>query len=146
MQDVANALRALVAEVRPQLEAITDTAASAPRAAGKWSRKEILGHLVDSACNNHQRFIRAQLSGALTFPGYAQEEWVARQGYRDRPWAEIVTLWALLNGHVAHAAERIPAADLLKPCHVGGDSAVTLEFLVRDYVTHHRHHLAQIFS
>jgi len=146
MRAVADDLRAVVAEVHPRLSAITDAAAGVPRAAGKWSRKEILGHLVDSAANNHQRFVRAQLESALTFPSYEQEAWVARQGYGERPWSEIVTLWLHLNGHVARAAERIATADAAKLCRIGDHEPVTLEFIVQDYVRHLRHHLAQILG
>ena len=76
----------------PKLRAISDTAAAEPRAPGKWSRKQIIGHLIDSASNNHQRFVRAQPTASLRFPPYEQNHWVASQHYNDRPWSELVAL------------------------------------------------------
>jgi hypothetical protein len=146
MRDVALDLRSAVAEAVPRLTAIDDAAAQTPRAPGKWCPKEILGHLADSAVNNHQRFLRVQLLPELVFPGYHSDEWVARQAYRDRPWSEIVELWQRLNGHVAHVIERVPEADLGKTLRIGDQPPSSLEWWMRDYVRHLRHHLAQILG
>lgn len=149
MRDVADELRSEVAQTGRRLQVIPDVAADEPRAEGKWSRKQILGHLLDSALNNHQRFVRAQLTGELTFPGYEQDEWVSRQGYQERPWAEIIQLWQLANLHLAHTIERIPASARAHICRIGDDPhdpPVTLEWWVRDYLRHLRHHLSQIFG
>lgn len=143
MKDVADDLSLLVRETIPRLEAITATESRKP-GPGTWSRKEILGHLVDSALNNHQRFVRAALAGELTFPSYDGDAWVAAQDYRDRPWLALINLWAHLNAHLAHVVARIPGARLGAPCTIGAGKTVTLEFLVRDYLGHLRHHLAQI--
>ena len=145
MRDLAAELRAVVDGAGPRLRALDDALAAAPRGAGKWTAKEILGHLADSAANNHQRFLRAPLAaGELVFPGYAQDEWVARQGYLERPWLETVEIWRQLNLHLAHAIERIPEASLSRLCLIGDSPPATLEWWVRDYLRHLRHHLAQI--
>jgi DinB family protein len=147
MRDVAFELRSAVVEAGPRLRALEEARAGAPRDEGKWTRKEILGHLVDSAANNHQRFVRAPLAGGeLVFPGYAQDEWVSRQGYRERPWLEIVELWEQLNRHLAHAIERIPEDARQAACRIGTSPPATLEWWVRDYLRHLRHHLAQILE
>lgn len=109
-----------------------------------WSVKEIVGHLVDSAANNHQRFVRAQGGGDFTFPGYEQEHWVRSQDYQTHPWDDLIDLWALYNRHLAHVMRRIPAAALGVPCRIGDDVSVTLGYLLEDYVVHMRHHLRQI--
>lgn len=144
MLDVAAELRSVVAEAEPRLRSLDEARATAARGQGKWSAKEILGHLVDSAANNHQRFLRAPLVDELVFPGYAQDEWVARQGYCDRPWLEILELWRQLNRHLAHTIERIPEGARARVCRIGDDAPASLEWWVRDYVRHLRHHLAQI--
>jgi hypothetical protein len=118
----------------------------AVRPGGSWSAKEILGHLIDSAANNHQRFVRAQLQPELEFPSYEQDRWVAVQGHAERPFAELLSLWDALNRHVAHVVARIPAAKVETPCRIGDGPAVTLEFVARDYVRHLRHHLEQILE
>ncbi len=84
-----------------------------------WVRKEILGHLIDSAVNNHQRFVRAQIASPLVGPGYDQEAWVSLHRYRERPWADLVVLWAALNGHLAAVIEAVPAEKRQTPCIVG---------------------------
>ena len=122
-----------------------------------WARVEILGHLVDSAANNHQRFVRAQFTDELVFPGYKQEEWVSSQKYLDEPWTDLIQLWSSYNLHIHHLASVIPAAVLTKPrtTHnldqiafnlVDKSEATTLEYFIRDYVDHLQHHLDQIFS
>jgi len=126
------------------LAAINDHDASLPHATAKWSRKQIIGHLIDSASNNHQRFVRAQEGASLAFPPYAQEHWVACQHYADRPWDEIVTLWHAYNRHLAHVISHIPEERRDVPCVIESASPVTLGFLAFDYGEHLRHHLAQV--
>ena len=127
----------------PRLRAISDAAASTPRAPGKWSPKQVIGHLIDSAANNHQRFVRAQ-QGPLTFPPYAQDHWVAVQSYNDRSWDDILGLWYAYNRHLVHVIGRIPEDRQQVPCTVESNASVTLSYLASDYVVHMCHHLAQV--
>src|SRR5262245_9114940 len=85
----------------PALGRLSEADVTEDRGAGKWTRKQILGHLIDSAFNNHQRFMRAQLTGVGRFEGYAQDSWVAIHRYHDRPWTDLVDLWRLVNDHLA---------------------------------------------
>jgi DinB superfamily len=126
-------LSQIVDETEPRLSALTEPESAERSGAGKWSRKEILGHLIDSASNNHQRFVRAQLDGELNFPGYAQDGWNRAQHYQSEPWANLVQLWSSYNRHLAHVIAAIPE-----------DAGSTLEFLVVDYLRHLEHHVEQI--
>ncbi|MPZ17270.1 MAG: DinB family protein [Luteitalea sp.] len=112
----------------------------------RWCRKEILGHLIDSAANNHHRFIRAQAVVRLQFPPYQQDQWVAAQGYRERPWLELVELWRLYNQHLVHVMNRVPKESLGNECVVSPDEPSTLADHMVDYVRHVEHHLGQIFA
>jgi hypothetical protein len=141
---VADDIRAEVDRAAARFHHWSDAEASRDRGPGKWVRKEILGHLIDSAVNNHQRIVRAQFSDPLVLPGYDQEAWVRANGYRSRAWSELVALWVGLNRHVAQAVDLVPADAWGHGCEIGGDAGVTLEFLVADYLRHMRHHLAQI--
>jgi len=143
---IARDLLATIDSELPNLVAIDEEQASTPRAAGKWSRKQVMGHLVDSAFNNHQRFVRAQLSSSLSFPGYTQDSWVTAQGYQDRSWADILRLWVEVNRHLAHVIGRISRHALVTPCSIGEGAPVTLRFVLEDYVRHLHHHLAQVLS
>jgi hypothetical protein len=146
MREIADELRREIDGTLPRLGAITAAEAGRERGAGKWQKREILGHLIDSAYNNYQRFVRApQAGGAFVWPGYEQDRWVAAGGYRTREWAELVDLWAAANRHLAHAMEAVPAATLATPCTIGGHDG-TLEWWMRDYIRHLRHHLAQIVA
>jgi hypothetical protein len=144
MKDAADALRAEVQQTAPLLLSLSDVAVAGPRSDGKWSRKETLGHLIDSAVNNHQRFVRAQFADPFVWPGYEQDAWVSVHRYRDRPWRELVDLWASLNGHLAHVIEHVPAGCLSTECRIGSENPATLEWVIRDYLRHMRHHIGQI--
>ena len=124
---------------------------------GEWAPIEILGHLVDSAANNHQRFVRAQFTDDLVFPEYEQDRWVSAQKYREESWPDLIQLWSSYNLHLLHLISVIPADILTKPrakhnldetafAPVSTNEPVTLEYFVRDYVDHLRHHLDQIFN
>jgi hypothetical protein len=102
------ALRQVVAEARSRLEAFTDAAAVLPRAPGKWSRKQIIGHLIDSASVNHERFVRAQFTQDLICPPYDQDAWVAAQQYHAASWTELIALFTQLNLHLANVMETCP--------------------------------------
>ena len=146
MNDLATALRAEVDAAAARLRSMTEAEAARERGAAKWAKKEILGHLIDSAANNHQRFVRGQMSGTLITPGYAQEHWVSSQRYGERPWPALVALWAAYNRHLAHVLTHLPDTYGSVPVQIGRDAPVTLDFVARDYVDHLRHHLAQIFA
>src|SRR5688572_18742530 len=141
---LADELIRVVDEAATELRTIGEVRATAKVRPEAWSIKEILGHLIDSAANNHQRFVRAQQTDRFIFPGYEQDAWVRSQGYQDRPWLELVEFWALYNHHLSYAMRRIPEATLAVPCQIETNEFVTLRFLVEDYVVHLRHHLRQI--
>jgi hypothetical protein len=143
---VARDLTAAIDAALPNLGAIGEERAAEPITPGKWSRKQVIGHLIDSALNNEQRFVRGQLGPALTFPGYAQDEWVKVQAHQERSWADLLTLWTVLNRHLIHVLEHFDARTLETPCTIGSGAPVTLRYIAEDYVRHLRHHLAQVLT
>ena len=155
MIDYAEDLRNTVTTAASLLAGVPDEVASRRPAPGKWSAKEIIGHLVDSASNNHQRFVRAQFQDDLAFAGYAQDEWVMVQHYQHASWTHLLTLWREFNLHIAHVMESVPATERLRERHrhnldqiafqtMATDRSVTLDYFMRDYVDHLHHHLRQL--
>jgi ribosomal protein S18 acetylase RimI-like enzyme len=118
-------------------------AANRPTAA-KWSAKEVLGHLIDSAINNNVRIIRSQQISLLEIPGYDQEFWTKGQAWQFMDWQEIITLWISMNAHLALTIRTIPTDALQNRIRVNENEPVTLGYLVGDYLVHMKHHLAQI--
>jgi hypothetical protein len=131
-------------KIADKLREIDDAKASKRPAPGKWSNKEILGHLIDSAANNHQRFVRLQLGASIDLPGYDGDEWVRLQAYQDRPWQEIIDLWRMYNTQLAFLIRAVDTAALKHVWHMPDGKDADLEFIMRDYVVHLRHHLEQI--
>jgi len=142
--ETAIELRQVANGVSTELMAADARAAARRPDAQTWSPKEVLGHLIDSAANNHQRFVRAQETDALTVPGYEQNHWVRSQGYQEADWPHLVALWTHLNLHLADVIARIPPGKYAAPCVIGGSDPVTLEFVIVDYLRHLKHHMAQI--
>lgn len=140
-----------------QLGDMSEAQSERPRAEGKWSAKQELGHLIDSAANNHARFVLAQLKDDLVFPGYDQEGWVRSNHYQDASWPQLVELWRAYNLHLHHLMSHADQSKLHTPCTlhtleeiafktVPKSAPVTLEYLMKDYVDHLKHHLAQILG
>jgi hypothetical protein len=145
MNEASEQLRQSVSEYLPKLKEISESDA-ATRHGDKWSPKEIIGHLIDSAVNNHQRFVRAQLVDPLVSPAYEQDAWVTVQKYQHRSWQDLLSFWEHYNRHLAHVIDAVPARRLHTQCIIGENAPVTLDFLMTDYVHHLRHHLEQIFA
>jgi len=148
-------LRNAIAEAGPRLEALSDADAARPLADGKWSTKQVIGHLIDSASNNHQRFVRANFTDDLFFPGYDQESWVTLGRYADAPWLSLVTLWREFNLQIARVMEATPddVKNAVRTRHnlhqiawraVPEDEPATLAYFMSDYVDHMEHHLGQV--
>jgi hypothetical protein len=115
-------------------------------AANRWSKKEVVGHLIDSASNNHQRFVRGQIASGQDFPRYEQEEWVRLQRYRSARWTDLIDLWRAYNKHLLHIAECMSEEGRRALCRVGGGAEVTLAALFVDYVDHLEHHLRKMLG
>jgi len=156
-QAFVSEFRSTVEAAARRLEQIHERDSRVPLAEGKWSPKQIIGHLIDSAANNHTRFVRAQFTEDLVFPGYDQDQWVEAQRYNDEPWEQLVALWKHYNLHLSHLMVGVPEAIKTSPrtkhnldriaFHpITEDRPVTLDYFMRDYVDHLRHHLKQILG
>lgn len=157
IKDLFEDMRLTIEDASARLLSITETESETRRATGKWSAKEILGHLIDSAANNHPRFVAAQFKNDLIFPGYDQEAWVTTQRYHQAAWLSLVTLWKMYNLHLLHIVSSIPEDRLTRPCSkhslsqiawisVAEEDPTTLEYLIQDYIAHLKHHLRQILD
>ena len=89
MNNVAEDLRHIVEGAAERLLAISESRSRLSNVDGQWSAKQVLGHLIDSAANNHQRFVRAQFTDDLVFPGYDQEQWIRVQHYEEESWSAL---------------------------------------------------------
>lgn len=152
---VTSKLRTIVEQAAAEFGRADAARAGQRPAADKWSPKEIIGHLIDSAANNHIRFVTGAARDDLVFEGYDQDAWVSVQRYDTADWHALLALWNAYNLHLAHVIESIP--DGVKYAHrarhnfdrlafhaVPAREPSTLGYLMDDYVDHLEHHLAQV--
>jgi hypothetical protein len=130
----------------PNLRAFDDERASIARAPGKWSPQEELGHLIDSAANNHIRFVRGATEPEFRGAGYAQDDWVRLNGYRDMKWETIIAFWFQYNILLAGLVGKIPQDRLGTLCFIGANQPVTLGFVIEDYIRHMQHYIDQLLG
>lgn len=138
--ELSERLAEVLRKAMPWLVTISEAEASVPERDGKWSAKEVIGHLTDSAVNNLGRIVRLQLEAGQSLPGYEQMAWVSLQHYAEREWAQVLALWFALNEHVAWTIEHVEKTRLANRGVVAGEP-LTLGFLIADYIAHMEHHL-----
>lgn len=149
-------LKVIIILIKPELEKISKHNAALKPDKNKWSKKEIIGHLIDSATNNHQRFVRANFKDDLIFDGYAQESWVLLQDYQNTNWQQLINLWFSYNLYLANFIDKIPT-ELKNKKHlkhnldkiawktIPADQTATLDYFIKDYIGHLENHITQIF-
>jgi hypothetical protein len=142
----AIAFRAELNELRATLLALPHSLADVPWRVGGWTRKQIVGHLLDSAANNRQRFVRAVIDGQYAGPGYEQDAWVLAHGYAGESWETLLRWWQAEHEILMAVIDHIPKERLDAICVVGDDPPVTLRFLIEDYVHHQQYHFKQLLS
>ncbi len=143
-EDTANELIKIVDTTAQKLKTLDEVLVREKPAPNKWSIQQVLGHLVDSAVNNHHRFVRAQEVDVFIFPKYEQDSWVSVQDYNASSWVELIELWRLYNRHLVQVIKRVPHEKLEVECRIGPYEPVTLGYLIEDYLVHLKHHLRQI--
>jgi hypothetical protein len=143
---LASDIENIVNESCQQLKSLPEETIEARPNPGNWSVKEIVGHLVDSASNNHQRFVRLQVADGLTFPDYSQDNdaWVSIQNYQQAPWDDLLALWRYFNLHLARVIRSVNERCIDHIWVVDKDAAITLGELMIDYLRHLKDHLQQI--
>lgn len=142
LETTAQGIEATVIEWSGRLIDVPDNLAHEKPSEDRWSISEVIGHLVDSANNNHQRFVRARSTDSLVFPRYEQNQWVSAASYRSFDWKTLVSLWRDSNVLLAQVVRNIPEDQLSTPCTITPYEQCSLEFLVTDYLDHMKHHLA----
>jgi len=144
---LAQLLRDTVERELPLLAQLSEEAAGIqPNGSDSWSPKQELGHLIDSAANNHLRFVNATLQPSYSGPGYAQNGWVELHGYQEKSWFETVGFWHSYNLFLTDLIERIPENKLDTVCMIGSYEPATLGFVIEDYVLHMQHHIDHLMQ
>jgi hypothetical protein len=145
MKEIARQLQNIVQEHTSLLQQVNEETYEFKPAPNKWSKNEILGHLVDSAQNNIRRFIVAQYEDAPKIV-YKQDSWVAISNYQSYPAEDLIALWQLLNNHAAIILSNTDQKASQKTCDTNGAEIHSIEWLARDYIKHLLHHLHQILD
>lgn len=145
-QKLAADIEHVVDDAARQFTGLPDAVITARPTPGAWSIKETVGHLVDSAANNHQRFVRLQIADDLVFPDYSQDNdaWVAIQHYQDAPWTDLLALWRYYNRHLARVVRTVDPTRLDHRWALTETRSMTLGDLMVDYLRHLKDHLRQV--
>jgi hypothetical protein len=142
--ELAQQFRAQLREFDSTLRRVSPQLADVPWRDGGWTRKQVMGHMLDSAANNRQRFVRAAIDGAYQGPSYGQQEWVAAHGYALQSWQTLLRWWQVEHEILAAIVDQIPEGRLEAACVVEGNAPVTLRWLIQDYLHHQRGHVDQL--
>jgi hypothetical protein len=134
-------MQELIDRLPARLQALPSDKVERKPAPDAWSAKEELGHLLDSAANNHQRIVRTQLEEHPAMPSYDGDAWVALHQYQRRGWQSLIDRWAALNCQLLAAAEAVPDSAWSRTCTIADSKPLTLQFVFDDYVDHMLHHL-----
>ena len=145
LQKTINRLQYLCEIIPPLLIEIPEKDFSFKPSETKWSKKQILGHLIDSATNNHQRFVRVQFEDVPSIT-YNQDNWNNHSYHNQVDSKYLIKFWELYNLHLAELIKLIPGKNFVRECNVGKEQNVTLQWLVEDYVRHLEHHLRQLVN
>jgi hypothetical protein len=143
LKETAQNLRDVVNRMSTILKDLNEKEATQKPGPEKWCPKEIIGHLIDSANNNQMKFVKAIESKSIDVAGYHQNEWGDIQKYVNYDWHQLIDFWVLFNQHIAHIIENVPEEVLSNEIKVEGVGPFTLEFIMKDYVEHLKHHLNQ---
>lgn len=143
MKEIASKLNKVIDEYSPSLRTISDETFHFKPSPAKWSKKEILGHLVDSAQNNIRRFIVGQYDERPKIV-YNQDKWVAVSNYQQYQMTDLIELWDGLNRHICHLLRFMP--DEMSKCEVETEQVHNLRWLAEDYIRHLLHHLHQVLD
>ena len=143
MKGIALKLETIIDGYLPRLNTLTDAECIYKSSPEKWSKKEIIGHLIDSAQNNIRRFVVAQYEENPSII-YNQNKWVAINDYQHQPLEHIIQLWYLLNKQVVNILRNTPAEMAQNTCK--SEEVHTIEWLASDYVKHLEHHIHQLLN
>ena len=146
LKAVADDIEEEIAAAIERWQDITDKLLNFRSRDDAWSIKEVIGHLVDSASNNHQRFVRLQLEEELQFPDYSiyNEQWIKIQTYQERPWNDLLVLWQYYNKHLAHMMRCVDPESLNHAWALNSKTRITLFDMMVDYLRHLKEHVEQI--
>lgn len=146
MNSIVESIDQLVNEYKTKLMTLLPEEARRKPSPDEWSKQEIVGHLIDSAYNNHQRVMRAMLNQAADYPAYQQEEWVRLSAYNKRDWYTLIDLWMQVNLHLIKVMENVPEEALMNLCGVGKEEPVPLKHVIEDYLRHMVMHLEDVLK
>ncbi|MCP4604403.1 MAG: DinB family protein [Proteobacteria bacterium] len=145
-EELRKEIESIVGEWSSRLNGFSNEIISNRRNNQNRTVRQILGHLVDSAANNHHRIVRLQYVTDLDFPDYRQDNdrWIAIQNYQSEDFKQLVTLWESYNLHLVHVIENVYEGCLNNTWKDFEGNEETLKTVIEGYLWHLNLHLKEI--
>lgn len=143
MKEKINAFKTVIDGLGNSLLSITDLETKPSETS--WSKKETLGHLIDSAIHNLQRFTEIQYAEKpYIIRPYNQNELVKANNYQDKEVSDLLNLLTALNNHILYVVSNQTEGILHYQIVLPNKTVTDLKFVIEDYFEHFYHHLHQI--
>ena len=138
-EQIGEYLASQLREVEQLLAPLDDAAARFRYAPGKWSVKEVLGHLCDAERIFAYRLLRIARADTTPLPGFDEDAYVPPAEFDARPMGDLVREFQAVRASTIALVEGLPSAGWQRRGQASGKaiSSRAIAYIMVGHVTHH---------